>query len=52
MLDSEKVRKFLPKLIHQIGPKFVELSNELDVTLASQSSFDRLHWLIYVAKLW
>ena len=35
-----------------VGQKFVELSKEFDVTLASQSSFDRLHWIIYVAKLW
>ena len=35
-----------------VGEKFSELSKELDVTLASQSSFDRLHWIIYVAKLW
>ena len=35
-----------------VGEKFVELSKDFDITLASQSSFDRLHWLIYVAKFW
>ena len=35
-----------------VGEKYVELSKDFDITLASQSSFDRLHWLIYVAKFW
>jgi len=35
-----------------VGEKFVELSKTLDVTLASQASLDRLHWIIEVAKFW
>lgn len=35
-----------------VGDRFVELSRELDVTLATQSSFDRLHWLAKSLKTW
>jgi len=35
-----------------VGDRFIDLSKDFDVTLATQSSLDRLHWLIYVAKFW
>ena len=33
-----------------IGQKFVNLSIEYDVTLATQSSLDKLHWISHIAR--
>ena len=33
-----------------IGTKFVNLSIEYDVTLATQSSLDKLHWISHIAR--
>ena len=35
-----------------VGDQFVNLSRSLGVTLATQTSVDRLHWLPQSAKTW
>ena len=35
-----------------VGEKFIELSKRFDVTLATQSSLDRLHWITKSLKTW
>ena len=34
-----------------VGDRFVSLSIEYDVTLATQSSLDKLHWINHVIRL-
>ena len=46
--ESRKYKKFDNVIV---GDKFVTLSIEYDVTLATQSSLDKLHWISHVIRL-
>ena len=35
-----------------VGRKYIQLSKEFDVTLATQSSLDHLHWLPKIVETW
>lgn len=48
--DSSRKFKHFPNVV--IGSRFLELSRMNDVTLATQASLDRLHWLPVLTRTW
>ena len=49
LFDESRKYKMFDNVI--VGDKFVSLSIEYDVTLATQSSLDKLHWINHVIRL-
>ena len=49
LFDDSRKYKIFDNVI--VGDKFVSLSIEYDVTLATQSSLDKLHWINHVIRL-
>ena len=49
LFDESRRYKMFDNVI--VGDKFVSSSIEYDVTLATQSSLDKLHWINHVIRL-
>ena len=46
--DMNRTYKLFDNVL--VGDKFIDLSVEYDVTLATQSSLDKIHWISHIVR--